>query len=62
MGTQFLYMLEAICLTALLIIALIAVDPMRVETEKVYYSEPTSTTITDPEEDASWDTSIQKRL
>ena len=46
MGTQFLYMLEAICLTALLIIALIAVDPMRVE--KAYYSEPTQGEVTDP--------------
>ena len=48
MGTHFLNMLEAIFFTALLILALIAIDPMRVETEKMYYSEPTQDEITDP--------------
>ena len=47
MGTQFLNMLEAVCFTTLLILALIALDPTQVETEKVQYSEPTQGEITD---------------
>ena len=45
MDRQLLNLLQACCITLLLIIALIAVDPMSIE--KIYYSEPTSNTITD---------------
>ena len=45
MDRQVLNMIQACCICALLIIALIAVDPMSIE--KLYYSEPTSNTITD---------------